>query len=67
MIFPIIEQPYLEVLVQADDGGGGEGQRQEVRQGEPEPELGEDQQAHNRRHVGVARPGLQGDGHVAAP
>lgn len=57
---------YLEVLVEADDGGGREGQRQEVGQGEPEPELGEDQEADHRGHVGVTRPGLQRDGHVTS-
>lgn len=35
-------------------------------QREPEPELCEDQQAHHGGHVGVTRPGLQGDGHVPA-
>lgn len=45
---------YLQILVEADDSCRGEGQRQEVRQWEPEPELGEDQQTHHRWHVGVA-------------
>lgn len=34
---------YLKVLVEADDAGWGESQRQEVRERKPEPELGEDQ------------------------
>ena len=57
---------YLQVLVEADDGGGGEGQRQEVGEREPKPELSEDQQAHHRGHVCVTRAGLQRDGHVPA-
>lgn len=36
---------YLQVLVEADNSSGCEGQRQEVGEGEPEPELCEDQQA----------------------
>lgn len=36
---------YLQVLVEANNGSGSEGQRQEVGEGEPEPELCEDQQA----------------------
>lgn len=51
-IFPLTHQSqqvkalqYLEVLVEADYSGWCEGQRQEVGEGEPEPELGEDQQA----------------------
>ena len=35
-------------------------------EGEPEPELGEDQQADHCWHVSVTRPGLQRDGHVTS-
>ncbi len=45
---------YLQILVEADDSCGCEGQRQEVREREPEPKLGEDQETHHRWHVGVA-------------
>lgn len=65
--YKIYAEPlYLEVLVEADDSSWCEGQRQEVREGEPEPELGEDQQANHGRHVSVTRPGLQGDGHITS-
>lgn len=57
---------HLQVFVQADYSRGREGQRQEVGEGEPEPELGEDEQAHHWRHVSVTRPGLQRDGHVTS-
>ena len=33
-------------------------------QGEPVPVLSEDQHSHDRHHVGVASPGLEGDGHI---
>lgn len=58
--------PYLQVLVEADNSSGCEGQRQEVGEGEPEPELCEDQQADHWGHVSVTRPGLQGDGHITS-
>lgn len=57
---------YLEVLVEADYSSWCEGQWQEVGEGEPEPELGEDQQADHWWHVSVTRPGLQRDGHITS-
>lgn len=57
---------YLQVFIEADYGGWGKSQGQEVGEGEPEPELSEDQQANHRGHVSVTRPGLQRDGHIAA-
>lgn len=35
-------------------------------EGEPEPELCEDQQADHWGHVSVTRPGLQRDGHITS-
>lgn len=37
---------YLEVLVETNYSSWCEGQGQKVGEGEPEPELGEDEQAH---------------------
>lgn len=50
---------YLQVLVESNNSSRCEGQRQEVGQREPEPELCEDQQADHRGHVSVTCPGLQ--------
>ena len=50
---------YLEVGVEADETGRGEGEGEEVGQRVPVPELAEHQQAHHGVHVGVARAGLQ--------
>lgn len=55
---------YLQVLIETNDGGRCEGQRQEVRQRKPEPELSEHQQTHDGGHVCVSGPRLQGDSHV---
>merc|ERR1719357_423874 len=37
---------HVQVAVEADDGGGLEGEREEVREGEPVPVLGEHQHPH---------------------
>jgi len=54
------------VAVEGDQAGRGESQGQAVCQREPIPVLGEDQNADDGEHVGVAGAGLQGDAHVAA-
>lgn len=57
---------YLEVLIEANYSSWCEGQWQKVGEREPEPELGEDQQADHGRHVSVTGPGLQRDGHITS-
>lgn len=57
---------YLQVFIKADYSSWGKSQWQEVGEGEPEPELCEDQQANHWGHVSVTRPGLQRDGHITA-
>lgn len=57
---------YLQVLIEANDGSRCEGQRQEMWEWKPEPELSEHQQTHDGGHVRVSSPRLQGDGHVPA-
>jgi len=56
---------HLQIRVEADGGGGREGEGQEVGERVPEPELGEHEHAHDGRHVGVTRPWLQRYRHVA--
>lgn len=58
---------YLKILVKANDTGWGERQWQKVWQREPEPELGEDQNPHHRRHVCMSCPRLQWNGYIMAP
>lgn len=57
---------YLKVLVKANDTGWGVSQWQEVWQGEPEPELSEDQYPHHWRHVSMSCPWLQRDSYIMA-
>mmetsp|Transcript_33743 Transcript_33743/g.73735 ORF Transcript_33743/g.73735 Transcript_33743/m.73735 type:complete len:565 (+) Transcript_33743:337-2031(+) len=59
------EGRHLEVRVEPDEHRGGEGQRDEVRQGVPEPVLREHCHADHRRHAVVAGSRPQPQGHVA--
>ncbi len=56
----------LEIRVESDDAGGREGQRQAEAEREPVPVLGEDHEADDGRHVGVAGARLQRDRHVTS-
>ena len=62
----MVDVLYLEIGIQADDAGGSEGQWEAKTGREPVPVLGEDHQSHHGVHVGVTRPRLQRDGHVAS-
>ena len=53
-----LEAGDLQILVDTGDVGGCEGEREEVRQWEPIPILGEDGHAHNCLHVQIASLGL---------
>lgn len=57
---------YLEVCVESDDGGGGEGEREKVAEREPVPEGLEDEQPHHSLHVHVSCTRLERHCHVTS-
>mmetsp|Transcript_25128 Transcript_25128/g.82419 ORF Transcript_25128/g.82419 Transcript_25128/m.82419 type:complete len:342 (-) Transcript_25128:1950-2975(-) len=60
-----LERWHLEIVVEGDESGGREGERDEETERVPEPVLGKHHHPHHCAHAVVPRPRSQPDGDVA--